>query len=118
MNVLVVEADTDPHDPLWADLAEAGHAARGRAEAGISRGGVTEESWVPDVVLVRLDRDAAAVLDDAASILRTRRMSRAAVLFTGGNELALASARRRFPEANFARADQVLTALASIESED
>lgn len=123
MNVLVIESESDPNDPLWADLGEAGHSARTRAEAGISGGAVPEASaadgaWTPDVFLVRLDHDAAALLDETDLIARARRFAGAAILFTGGNELALTAARRRFPQANFARGDQVLTALASIEFDD
>jgi chemotaxis response regulator CheB len=72
----------------------------------------------PDVVVARLESESAAGLDLLERILAKRPLIGAPLLVTGGNELALEAARRRFPEASFARLDTLTTALASIEAEE
>ena len=115
MRVLIVESKTEPRDPLFAELAEVGHEARDAQEAIVPVG---EIPWKPDVLVVRLEKDSAAVLDSAERLLSDRRFAGAPLLFTGGNELALMSARRRFPDASFVRIDQIVTALASLEANE
>jgi hypothetical protein len=128
VNVLLLAADTLPNDPLLADLVEGGHEVRSPREVSdpvaprSAGGGSGRESrsppapWKPQVFLIRLDTEPARVLDEADLLARTRSWGDVPLLFTGGNELALAAARRRFPDASFVREDHVATALASLES--
>jgi hypothetical protein len=113
--VLLVESETaaGAASGLAEDLREAGHEVRPR---GAASGDAAP--WKPDVLLVRLESDSAAVLDAVDRIAGERSFVGAQLLFTGGNELALTAARRRFPDASFARLDNVATALASIEANE
>lgn len=118
MRVLLVESRTVESETAAGapagfaeDLREAGHEVRSRAAAAAD-----VIPWKPDVLLVRLESDSAALLDHVERISSERMYVGAPILFTGGNELALTAARRRFPDASFARLDNVATALASLEA--
>jgi hypothetical protein len=113
VRLLLVESEPDPRDPLADALKDAGHEVRTPAEAAPQPATLP---WRCDVIVIRLERDAAAMLDQVTLLTSDRPFVGAPLLFTGGNELALTAARRRFPEANFVRLDNLATALASIEA--
>lgn len=113
MKILLVHLGAAPGDELVDALTEFGHDVRIVADAA---GAALPPGFAPDVIVARLENDAAQGLDVVAAIRSVRGATRLPLLVTGGNELALTAARRRFPEANFARIDTVQTALASIEA--
>jgi len=103
-------------DPLAESLREFGHSVRvagGRADAELPW-----DDFHADVIVARLESEAAKGLDVLDLILSKRPLVGAPLLVTGGNELALTAARRRFPDANFTRIDALQTALASLESDE
>lgn len=114
MKILLVEHDASGGGELTANLAEFGHVVR------VVRSAQPEPpaGFRPDVVLGRLEGESAAGLDLLEQVTVRRGLAGAPILVTGSNEVALSAARRRFPEASFARLDAVLTALASIEAEE
>ena len=114
MKILLVQLDASDDDPLTAGLNETGHDLRIVATAAEARTPWGE--WRPDVIVARLEAESARTLDLVESLVAQRPLAGAPLLVTGGNELGITAARRRFPEASFARLDSVETALASIEA--
>lgn len=118
MKILMFHPGATDDDDLSAALREFGHDVHVVEEGAepVPPSPAGTPSFRPDVVVVRLDEDAAATLDAVHRLLRARSLPPAPLLFTGRNELALASARRRFPDASFARSDLVATALESLHA--
>jgi len=117
MRILLVHlggAQSAPEDDLHAILRDFGHDVRL----------VTDENGPPDawegfhadVLVARLETDSARALDFLSDLTSKPPLVGAPILVTGRNELAIIAARRRFPEASFARLDTVQTALASMEA--
>ena len=121
MKILMFHPGATDDDDLAADLREFGHDVQVIEEApqrpppavAPAQPG-TPPPFRPDVVVVRLDEDAAATLDAVQRMVKAHALPPAPFLFTGRNELALAAARRRFPDGSFARSDLVATALESL----
>ena len=112
MKILLVHlGDTDGRE-LAASLEESANDLRIVSHLDQARTPWT--GWRPDVVVALLAADSAKALDLVDALLSQRPLVGAPLLVTGGNELAITAARRRFPEASFARLDTVETALASI----
>lgn len=116
MKILLIHLGAADGGELSDSLREYGHVVRAVANAAD-----VKLPWIdfqPDVIVVRLESDAAAGLDAAEAIAAKRALVGAPMLVTGSNEVALEAARRRFPDASFARLDHVMTALASIEANE
>ena len=116
MKVLLVHVGASLDDPLAASLSDWGHSVR--LATSDADAALPWTDYRPDVILARLEGDSAKGLDLLEKLASKRPLVGAPVLVTGGNELAVTAARRRFPDASFARIDAVATALASIESTD
>ena len=112
MKILLVHLGGAEGDELTASLAESSNDVVVVSGLGDARTPWT--GWRPDVVVALLEADSAKALDLVEALLTQRPLAGAALLVTGGNELAITAARRRFPDASFARLDSVETALASI----
>lgn len=117
MRILLVHlggAQTGPEDDLHGILRDFGHDVR-----LVTDESTPPESWRDfhaDVLVARLETDAARALDFLSEVTSKPPLVGAPILVTGRNELAIIAARRRFPEASFARLDTVPTALASMEA--
>lgn len=116
MKIVLVDLGAPDGRDLAGSLRDVGHVVR--VASGAADAGLPWTDFAPDVLVVRLEADAAAGLDLAAAIAAKPTMAGAPLLVTGSNEVALEAARRRFPEASFARLDHVVTALASIEADE
>lgn len=113
MKILMVDPDATADDELAAALREYGHDVEATEDG--AAGDVPDE-FRPDVVVARLGDDASATLAALARARGRRGWGAAPLLFTGTNEVAIASARRMFPDASFARADLVVTAIESLHA--
>jgi CheY-like chemotaxis protein len=114
VKILYFHMGADAADPVAADLREFGHSvlvAGGPADLDLPW-----DDFRPDVIVARLESEAAKGLDVLERLVSKRPLVGAPLLVTGGNELALTAARRLFPDASFARLDALATALASIEA--
>lgn len=114
MRILLVHLGANDDDDLVAAVREFGHDVR-----VVTKPQDVGEPWTehrPDVIVVRLEADSARCLDVLEALASKRHLVGAPILVTGGNELAITAARRRFPDASFARLDALQTALASIEA--
>lgn len=112
MKILLVHLGGTDGDALAASLEESANDLRTVSRADDAKAPWT--GWTPDVVVAVLAADHARALDLVASLVAQRPLAGVPLLVTGGNELAIIAARRRFPDASFARPDAVETALASI----
>lgn len=114
MKILLVHLGGSADDELAAALREYGHDVRVASNA--DDGDAPWEDYRPGALVARLEADTAQCLDLVAAIAARPGLGSVPILVTGGNELAVTAARRRFPDASFARLDTVQTALASLEA--
>lgn len=114
MRLLLVHLGAGDDDELVATLREFGHEVRVLVREDEAR--LPWDDYRPSVIVARLESDSARCLDVVDALVSARALAAAPILVTGGNELAITAARRRFPDASFARVDAVQTALASIEA--
>ena len=113
MNILLIHLGTGV-DALAESLREFGHHVRILRSAADAAGPLSGAA--PDVIVARLESDAAAALEVMDGLASQRALCGVPLLITGSNEVGITAARRRFPQASFARLDAVQTTLASIEA--